>query len=147
MTAQPAESVLTVVIGGAFFAAVAALLLIGLPYVDGWRSLSQRYRATRPMPGNSFVLSGTFRTFFEYRGLLRAGSDTSGLYLSFWPRIGHPPLYLPWSDVVVHPAPGTFLLRQVLMLGKEEPVKFATRAGNVRRLLENAGQFLPPQNE
>ena len=36
-----------------------------------------------------------------YNGALTPGADPFGLHLAVWPlfRIGHPPLFVPWSDI------------------------------------------------
>ncbi len=90
------------------------------------------------MPAGSFLVSGSMRYIVGYNNVIRAGSDSDGLYLRFWPRLAHPPLFIPWEDVFVKP-PRRFLLfrMQTLMLGRAACVPFTIKAGDAERLLAN----------
>jgi hypothetical protein len=80
------------------------LLSAFLSYMSGWRDLAAVYRSEQPFDGRLFWMrSGTMRYRTNYRNALNIGVSSTGLYLSvfFMFRIGHPPLFIPWSDVSV----------------------------------------------
>jgi hypothetical protein len=51
----------------------------------------------------------------NYGNCVRVGVNQSGLHLSvgFLFRIGHPPLFIPWSDISMKEKRGLFFLKQV----------------------------------
>src|ERR1700690_1805840 len=69
----------------------------------GWSSLAEVYRDTE---GRTFLRvwrwrSGQFRFGMHYNNCLNFGADEQGLSISVvaFFRIGHPPLFVPWSQV------------------------------------------------
>ncbi len=117
---------------------VVVLYLVS--FFSGWRSLSEYYRTDRPMPTGSFTSSGQFRFLMRYNNALRLGSDAEGLYLGFWPRLAHPPLFIPWSEIEVRPARRVlFFPMQTLVLGRDLQIPFTTRQRDADRLLSRAG--------
>ncbi len=85
-----------------FFIAAWALVCAGLGHLGGWRSLARHYAAKGPFRGRRLHFrSARFGGWVGYNGALTPGADPSGLYLAVWPlfRIGHPPLFVPWSDI------------------------------------------------
>ena len=72
--------------------------------VGGWSSLAAHYRNELPFTGRTWSFrSGMMGGIARYNGALTVGVNPSGLYLSVLPlfRPGHPPLFIPWSDVTV----------------------------------------------
>jgi len=70
--------------------------------VGGWRELSSHYHAEHPFSGELFRFqSAQMRGRMNYNSCLTVGANVEGLYLSvlFVFRLGHPPLFIPWSDV------------------------------------------------
>ncbi len=121
---------------------IATVVLVSyvVAFAGGWWSLSRRYRTEYPMPPGSFLSGATFRYVVGYNNVLRLGSDTEGLYLTFWPRIGHPPLFIPWHEVEVKAPRRIILKMQTLVLGQEQKVPVTMREKDVRRLLLKAGK-------
>jgi hypothetical protein len=123
-----------------------AIVLLGR--IGGWRTLAARYATTRPMPPGSFLLgTGDFGKLARYRNLLRAGSDAEGVYLRFWPRLAHPPIFVPWPEIAVEPPRRVLFEMQSLVFGPKspEPIRFTGFSGDIRRLLENpATTWRPP---
>jgi hypothetical protein len=73
-----------------------------LSLVGGWQALAQKYRAPERIHGERFWLkSAGMRWGVGYRSALNFGVDVQGLFVSIVPifRIGHPPLFIPWSDI------------------------------------------------
>lgn len=70
--------------------------------ISGWRKLSQMYRFEGAFTGKlRRFQSISMRWGARYGNCVHLGADTRGLYLSvlFLVRPGHPPLFIPWSDV------------------------------------------------
>jgi hypothetical protein len=72
--------------------------------LTGWAVLAQRFRSTYPFAGQIWRWkSARMRRGANYNNCLTIGADPIGLYLSmvFFFRVGHPPLFLPWSEISV----------------------------------------------
>jgi hypothetical protein len=68
----------------------------------GWKTLSQDYQANSAFDGQKLWLkSATMRRWTNYNNCVNIGANKYGLYLSVLPifRIGHPPLFIPWTDI------------------------------------------------
>jgi|SRR5690349_10184328 len=91
------------------FLALFPLLFVGiwsgvvllLSWIGGWRALAGSYRADQPFTGEQFRARVGWMRGSRYRGVLTLGADSMGLSLSVFPlfRMGHPPLFIPWSDI------------------------------------------------
>jgi hypothetical protein len=81
--------------------AMAAVLVARL---GGWARLGREYPAQPQNGGRRFRFqSGRMRFWTGYGSCLMIGSDPLGLHLAvlFIFRPGHPPLFIPWSEVSV----------------------------------------------
>ena len=70
--------------------------------VGGWNILSRDYRANSAFEGKKMWLkSAGMRRWMNYNNCLTVGANKYGLFLSVFPifRIGHPPLFFPWTDI------------------------------------------------
>jgi hypothetical protein len=88
---------------------VSIVLVIGV--LSGWRSLAKHYRSDVVFTGSWRGIRRARLGFSAYKGgALRAGADPMGLHLApaavFRP--GHPPLFIPWSEIQHHAAEGFF---------------------------------------
>lgn len=117
---------------------ILVIYLVAL--IGGWTSLNRYYRTERKMPAGSFLARGaTFRYAVGYNNVIRLGSDAEGLYLSFWPRLAHPPLFIPWRDIEAQlPRRILFIRSQRLLLGREARIGMTLREKDALRLLANA---------
>jgi hypothetical protein len=92
-----------------------------IAFAGGWRRLAQRYRTQLPFPAyKRRFQSGYFRLIVGYRSVLTLASDTNGIHLGvvFPFRLGHPRLFIPWSDIQIEPTERwLFLTRQTLRFG------------------------------
>jgi hypothetical protein len=81
--------------------------------VGGWRDLARVYRAEMPMEfARRWRFRGcTMRFGTHYNGCLTIGASAMGLHLSLWSvfRPGHPPLFIPWSDITTSVQRNLFL--------------------------------------
>ena len=68
----------------------------------GWRILAQDYQANSLFDGQKLWLkSASMRRWTNYNNCVNIGANKYGLYLSILPifRVGHPPLFVPWTDI------------------------------------------------
>lgn len=73
-----------------------------LSYLSGWRFLAQAYRATQPFSGRVVrPWAASMRWGVNYNGLIAIGMNSMGIHLSafFLFRVGHPPIFIPWSEI------------------------------------------------
>ena len=88
------------------FALVAWALIINmLGRLAGWARLALDYRSDNEMPATRFRMrSALLRGWAHYGKCITFGVDARGLHLSsFGALLGHPRLFIPWSDVSVTP--------------------------------------------
>ena len=70
--------------------------------VAGWKILSRDYRANSAFDGQKMWLKSIgMRRWTNYNNCIAVGANKLGRYLSVFPlfRVGHPPLFFPWSDI------------------------------------------------
>ena len=68
----------------------------------GWQALSRDYRANSAFDGQKLWLKSVgIRSWTNYSNCITLGVNKYGLYVSVLPifRIGHPPLFFPWTDI------------------------------------------------
>ena len=68
----------------------------------GWRILARDYQADSSFDGQKlWFKSVAMRSWTNYSNCITIGANKYGLYLSVLPlfRIGHPPLFFPWTDI------------------------------------------------
>ncbi len=95
---------LVLAVGVGVFAAMWIAIALLLSTLGGWRALAEHYRSSMPFSGHTWHFrSATMNGMAQYRNALTIGVNPAGLYLSILPlfRAGHPPLFIPWSDVTV----------------------------------------------
>ena len=82
----------------------------------------------------------------HYGSCLNVGADGTGLKLSvaFLFRAGHPPLFIPWTEVSVANRREFLFIRRVrLALGREEQIRFSIGGSLADRLQAAAGTSWP----
>lgn len=94
-----------------------------LSLIGGWFSLSQHYRAKQPFVGERWRMRSGSMRLVSYGSCLILGSNAEGLFLSvfFLFRIGHPPLFIPWSEVASVEQYRSFFFPMVRFRFKQEP--------------------------
>jgi len=114
---------------------------------SGWMMLSRRFRLTSVFTGATWEFrSARMRWTSRYGNCLSIGADPAGLKLSvFFPfRPGHPPLFVPWSEISVARRRDFLFIRQVkLLLGREEQIPFVISGGLADRIQAAAGASWP----
>ena len=95
---------------GVFFAVVFPVFWCCISFVasivGGWHRLAKRYRENTTISGNTwtsqFAEAHCYAPcFYGIYLSVTANEDGIGLALPFMFRVGHPPLFIPWSEVVV----------------------------------------------
>jgi hypothetical protein len=126
-----------------FWCAVSFLIAA----VSGWMDLVQRFRLSSTFAGSTWSFqSASMRWMSRYRSCLNVGADPSGLQLSmfFLFRPGHPPLFIPWSEITVARRWKFLFIPQVkLLLGREEQIPFVISETLADRIRAAAGASWP----
>src|SRR3990172_3408786 len=95
-----------------------------LSRISGWGQLAQVYRFNLPFDGKRWRMqNASMRWGTNYGYCINVGVNLSGLYLSpvFLFRIGHPPLFVPWSDI-------TFKQEKELFVGQVVRLVFSCKS-------------------
>jgi hypothetical protein len=76
----------------------------GVSFLGGWFFLARRYRFDQEFLGKRWRRRSGGMEFMgraHYTNCLTLGSDSKGLFLSvlFLFRVGHPPRFVPWSEI------------------------------------------------
>jgi|SRR5688572_6624437 len=90
------------VVGVVFSLWVSVPLLIS--FIGGWACLRRRFRYSGTFKGQRWSFqSGQMRFIAGYRNCLTLGANHEGLYMSIMRlfRVGHPPLFIPWSQITI----------------------------------------------
>jgi len=115
--------------------------------LTGWATLAQRFRLTSTFTGPTWAFqSARMRWSTHYGSCLNVGADATGLTLSvfFLFRPGHPPLFVPWSEISVVERRKILFIKQVkLLLGREEQIPFVISGGLADRIQAAAGTAWP----
>jgi hypothetical protein len=86
-----------------FFVAswIGIVLLVGR--LSGWGRLARLYTTDKSFPDDTKGWQTVAFGMSSYKGCVWVGCDRAGLYLKTGPwilyRLGHPPLFIPWSAV------------------------------------------------
>lgn len=77
------------------------LVVLALSYISGWQALAASYAAQEPPRGTRFAGQSGSVGAVSYRGSLTVHVASDGLFLStpFIFRIGHKPLFIPWTAI------------------------------------------------
>ena len=95
---------LVIAIFACAFVAFWILLSLLIGAMGGWSALARSYRTELPFTGKMWHMrSARMGWLTRYSGVLTVGVNAAGLYLAVLPlfRVGHPPLFVPWPDVIV----------------------------------------------
>ena len=126
----------------AYFCAIWLVVCIVVSFMSGWWSLSRRYRTERTLATTINWASGSFRHIVGYQRVLRMTSNAEGLYLSVTKlfRLGHPPLFIPWSEIGVQPERGFLFLRwRTLLFDRTKRIPLTLRGKTADRILALRG--------
>jgi len=126
--------------------ALLALFLVALwcaicylaAWMGGWRALAQRFRCEQTFEGERWPFrSGSMRRGTHYNRVLTLGANREGLYLAVLSvfRVGHPPLFIPWSEITASERRRWFVEGTQFVLGREEQIPLWVSRGTGEMLL------------
>ena len=121
-----------------YFCTIWIVACIMISFMSGWWSLSRRYRAESTPSTTVNWASGTFRRIVGYHNVLRITSNAEGLYLSVIKpfRLGHPPLFIPWSEVDIRPEKSfLFLRRRTFLFDRTKRIPLTLRSTIADKIL------------
>ena len=111
------------------FLAIWTFATMSIAVVSGWRELARAYRAERPIIATAEWRNrrGRMRYGSAYKGCLNIAANAMGMQLSLWSifRPGHPPLFIPWTDIQTELVHGIFF----------ESIRFSFLRANTTLLL------------
>ena len=84
----------------------------------------------------------------NYKHCLTVGADPTGLFLSvlFFYRVGHPPLFLPWSELSIRRRRRILFFKYVeFRLGREEQIPFLIREDFADQIRAGAASNWPAE--
>ena len=142
-------SILIIVLIIAGFFPAFILLWVGvillLSWLSGWNALGKHYREVTPFEGERLqMVSGRLRNGVNYRAVLTMGANSEGISLTvFFPfRIGHPPLFIPWSEISISKEKLFFMDAVGLRFSAEPTIKLILMPKVVDQLLNDAPAHL-----
>jgi hypothetical protein len=133
-------SALVVLVIAAHWCFVVYLISI----MSGWRTLSHRFQAQQPFMGQKWTWqSAGMRRGARYNNCLTLGSDSMGLFLDVMRlfRPGHPPLFIPWTEITVRHQPWAPGEMVEIKLGRAEQIAFRVPGWMASRLQAMAGSY------
>ena len=90
--------------------------------VGGWRKLAEYYKRPEGMllTGTKGILTSLDLNGASYSGVVFIRVNDLGMYLSvlIFFRVGHPPLFIPWSDIKIEE-------KQSFLFGKSHYISFS----------------------
>jgi hypothetical protein len=130
------------------FVALWAAVCWVIGQLSGWTKLSHRFCDVGAFYSYQWPFQSVrMRTIWgSYRNCVNFGADESGLYMAVLPlfRPGHPPLFVPWSEIqVISASQGLLLKTRKLLLGREELIPLRVRLSLAGKLQRAAGQAWP----
>jgi len=130
--------------------AVFVLVLgLSISHISGWASLAQRYRCEEGFSGDRLRFrSAAMRYSSHYGNCLTTGANPQGLFLSMSVTflVGHPPLFIPWSEITIRRGRFLWFKYVELRLGQELAIPFRISEGLGSRLAAWAGGAWPEES-
>lgn len=130
-----------------FFVAMWLTMSYLVGWLTGWMTLAGKFRAQAGFDGETWRFRTAYMRFRTHYGTCSTiGSSRSGLYLSIFPllRLGHPPLFIPWSEITVMRGESGILFKQrKLLLGRAEQIPLRVSSALAGELKSAAGVGWP----
>ena len=118
-----------------------------LSHISGWHNLAQKYPRIDFVSGEKWRFrSAKLRYSVSYNGCVNFVANREGLGISifFIFRVGHPPLFIRWTDIKI--SKETKFLRNLIRftVGRDFPLPILVPERLGQKIMEAAGQYLPP---
>ena len=138
------DSTAVFVVGLVALAWVVPLWAVG--FFGGWRELAGDYPGEHSASGETFRFqSARLGRWAGYNNVVQVTAGLAGMHLSvFLPfRIGHPPIFIPWSDLRATPE-RSWMFRVVrLHVARSKVSLLVTRRLTARLAAASGGAFQP----
>jgi hypothetical protein len=107
------------------FAGIWVAVCFLLANIGGWSRLGKHYRSQNGFAGKKWLFESGWFPPVNYKRCLTIGSDEYGLYLAVLPlfRVGHPPLFISWSDITTTESQGWLFSYREFTFSKDPTVK------------------------
>jgi hypothetical protein len=128
------------------FIAIAVLFGYLEGVTTGWTGLIRNFPDTAGPYPYQWRTQGIGLDNWARYDIVKIGADKAGLHIGggLLHRVGHPPLFIPWSEIQVVPGEHRGILkRRTLILGRNESVRIRISVSLAERLSKAAGQFWP----
>ncbi len=124
-------------------------ICILLSRISGWHKLAQKYLCIDFVSGEKWQFrSAKLRYSVGYIGCVNFVANREGLGISifFVFRVGHPPLFIRWTDIEI--SKETRLFRNLIRftVGRDFPIPILVNNSLGHKIMETAGQFLPKED-
>ncbi len=118
--------------------------------LGGWAKLATFYRFSGPFDGQCWRFqSAELRWKMGYNNCLTVGANSAGLYLSvlFLFRLGHPGLFIPWTDISITPGKrGFWSIYREFRFRQAPMIPFRISQRLAQRIKESAGSAFPVED-
>ena len=120
-----------------------------LALISGWHRLAMRFRMQGEFAGPVRKMQSARLRFTNYNRVLTIGANQNGLFMVPFVlfRVGHPPLFIPWTEISnVRPVTVLFFKFVAMQLGQEEKIPVMIRTNLADWLKALAGTSWPTGN-
>jgi hypothetical protein len=124
-------------------------ICIILSRMSGWHNLAEKYPRIDFVSGENWRFrSAKLRYSVGYNSCVNFVANREGLGISifFVFRVGHPPLFIRWTDIEI--SKETKLFRNLIRftVGKDFPIPILVHKSLGHKIMEAAGQYLPKED-
>jgi hypothetical protein len=124
-------------------------ICIFLSRMSGWHKLAEKYPRIDFISGEKWRFrSAKLRYSVGYNSCVNFVANREGLGISifFIFRVGHPPLFIRWTDIEI--SKETKLFRNVIRftVGRDFPIPILVHKSLGHKIMEAAGQYLPKED-
>ena len=131
------------------FPVIWIAVCIFLSRLSGWHQLAQKYPRIDFVSGEKWRFrSAKLRHSVGYNGCVNFVANREGLGISifFIFRVGHPPLFIRWTDITVSREKQFFRKLIRFKAGRDFPIPILVQESLGHKILEAAGQYLPEKS-
>ena len=127
------------------FPAIWLIVSLILAHMSGWSGLARVYYFPGEFQGKRWSLESAMLNLVRYKSCLVVGANGEGLYLRpiIVFRFGHPPLFIPWSEISVQPVKSIFFGHSELCFQQVPRTSLKIGKGLADRLVTAASDYWP----
>jgi hypothetical protein len=133
-----------------YFFVFIPILWISISYImsrmSGWHTLAEKYIRINFVSGDQWRFrSAKLRYSVGYNNCVMIVSNREGLGISvfFLFRVGHPPLFIPWTDISISKETKFFGKMIRFSVGRDFPIPITVHQKLGYKILEASGKHLP----